>query len=87
MKVVSQSRSKFFSPFSILSKPGRLKDKVLTYALDTGRKLNTRKTFRRRPGHLLNVLCMFKIITVSRGSRVTTLPTLSNLCVGRITPY
>ena len=27
--------------------------------VDTGRKLNEHKTFRRRPGRLLNVLCKF----------------------------
>ena len=27
--------------------------------IDTGRKLNAHKTFRRRPGRLLNVLCTF----------------------------
>ena len=34
--------------------------------VDTGRKLNVRKTFRRRPGHLLNVLCtLFNLCPVS----------------------
>ena len=28
---------------------------------DTGRKLNIHKTFRRRPGRLLNVLCTFNL--------------------------
>ena len=27
--------------------------------LDTGRQLNVHKTFRRRPGRILNVLCTF----------------------------
>ena len=31
------------------------------YLLDTGRKLNVHKTFRRRPGRLLNVLCTFNL--------------------------
>ena len=35
--------------------------------LDTGRKLNVHKTFRRRPGRLLNVLCMFNLCLVSGG--------------------
>ena len=30
------------------------------YPLDTVRKLNVHKTFRRRPGRLRNVLCTFK---------------------------
>ena len=29
--------------------------------VDAGRKLNVHKTFRRRPGRLLNVLCTFKL--------------------------
>ena len=36
--------------------------------LDTGRNLNVHKTFRRRPGRLLNVLCSFNLRSVSRGS-------------------
>ena len=32
---------------------------------DTGRKLNVHKTFRRRPGRLLNVLCTFSLRPVS----------------------
>ena len=27
------------------------------FPVDTGRKLNVHKTFRRRPGRLMNVLC------------------------------
>ena len=37
------------------------------YLLDTRHKLNVHKTFRRRPGHLLNVLCTFNLCLVSRG--------------------
>ena len=33
--------------------------------IDTGRKLNVHKTFRRRPGCLLNVLCTFNLRPVS----------------------
>ena len=36
--------------------------------VDTGRKLNVHKTFRRRPGRLLNVLCTFDLCHVSTGS-------------------
>ena len=36
------------------------------YAPGTGRTLNVHKTFRRRPGHLLNVLCMFSVPLVPR---------------------
>ena len=38
-----------------------------SYPLDTGRKLNVHKTFRRRPGRLLNVLCTFNLHPESRG--------------------
>ena len=34
---------------------------------NTGRKLNVHKTFRRRPGRLLNVLCAFNLRSVSMG--------------------
>ena len=37
--------------------------------VDKGRKLNAHKTFRRRPGRLLNVLCAFNLRPVPRGSR------------------
>ena len=33
--------------------------------MDTGRKLNVQKTYRRRPGSLLNVLCTFNLRPVS----------------------
>ena len=33
--------------------------------VDTERKLNVHKTFRRHPGHLLNVLCTFNLRPVS----------------------
>ena len=33
--------------------------------VEIGRKVNLRKTFRRRPGRLLNVLCTFNLRTVS----------------------
>ena len=35
--------------------------------VDTRRKLNVHKTFRRRPGRLLNVLCTFNLLPVSTG--------------------
>ena len=35
--------------------------------LDTGPKMNVHKTFRRRPGRLLNVLCTFNLHSMSRG--------------------
>ena len=46
--------------------------KVFQYLLqknpiDTGRKLNVNKTFRRRPRRLLNVLCTFNLSPLLRG--------------------
>ena len=35
--------------------------------VDTGHKCNVHKTFRRRPGHLLNVLLTFNLRPVSTG--------------------
>ena len=35
--------------------------------VDTRRKLNVHKTFRRRPGRLLNVLCTFNLRPASTG--------------------
>ena len=40
------------------------------YRLDTRRKLNVHKTFRRRPGRVLNVFCTFNLRPVSRGISV-----------------
>ena len=36
--------------------------------LDTGRKLNVHKTFRRRPGRLLKILCKFNLRLASTGN-------------------
>ena len=38
--------------------------------VDTGHKLNIHKTFRIRPGRLLNVLCTFNLRPVSTGKFV-----------------
>ena len=38
---------------------------ALPTPVDTGHKLNVHKTFRRRPGRLLNVLCTFSLCPVS----------------------
>ena len=43
---------------------------VKAIPVDTGRKLNVHKTFRRRPGRLLNVLCTFNLRPVSAGMSV-----------------
>ena len=37
------------------------------FPVDTGRKLNVHKTFRRRPGRLLDVLFTFNLGPVSMG--------------------
>ena len=38
--------------------------------VDTGHKLNVHKTFRRRPGRLLNVLCTLNLRPVSTGKKL-----------------
>ena len=40
---------------------------VCNNPVDTARKLNARKTFRRRPERLLNVLCALNLRPVSMG--------------------
>ena len=39
--------------------------KFLPHTVDTGRKWTVHKTFRRRPGRLLNVLCTVNLRPVS----------------------
>ena len=41
--------------------------------VDTGRKLNVHKTFRRSPGRLLNVLCRFNLRPVSMGMQLNAI--------------
>ena len=38
-----------------------------SFPVDTGRKLKVHKTFRRRPGRFLNVLCTFNLRPVPTG--------------------
>ena len=52
--------------YKIMPVLGRSKMEIY-FAVDTGRKLNVHKTFRRRPGRLLNVLCAFNLRPVSTG--------------------
>ena len=40
---------------------------MIQYPVNSGRKLNVHKTFRRRPECLLNVLCTFNLRPVSTG--------------------
>ena len=42
-------------------------DNMHSLTVDTRRRLNLHKTFRRRPGRLLNVLCTFSLRPVSTG--------------------
>ena len=44
----------------------------------TGRKLNVYKTFVRRSGRLLNVLCEFNLRPVSTGAACISFDSLSN---------
>ena len=48
------------------------------FPADRGRKWNVRKTFRRRPRRLLNVLCTFNLGPVSTGLVDKTLMHLSH---------
>ena len=45
----------------------KLLKKEMQFPVDTGHKLNVHKTFRRPPGHLLNVLCTINLRPVSAG--------------------
>ena len=53
---------------------------LLISPVGTGRKLNVHKTFRRRPGRLLNVLCTFNLRPVSIGSMSFDFYVDRNLC-------
>ena len=64
-----------WNKFSISTSCPNMKDKPLNslnakvaiITVDPGRKLNVHKTFKRRPGRLLNVLCTFNLHPVSTG--------------------
>ena len=61
---------------------------MIDYLLDTRHKLNVHKTFRRRPGHLLNVLCTFNLCLVSRGQLLSWQSCLKIVCIrGYFDPY
>ena len=53
-----------------------LADGFLSNPVDTGRKLNVHKMFRRRSGQFLNVLCSSIYVLCLRG-----LPTFSNIAI------
>ena len=64
------SCSCLFIYFFFLKHNSVRKAKILKFKnnpVDTGRKLNVHKMFRRRPGRLLNVLCTFNLCPVSTG--------------------
>ena len=54
---------------------------TLLIPVDTGRKLNVQETFRRRPGHLLIVLCMANLRLVSTGIITLFLLALLLVCL------
>ena len=58
------------SLFTCVGVPTKLlkKDSNTHSSVDTGRKLNVHKTFRRRPGRLLNALSTFNLRPVSTGT-------------------
>ena len=61
--------------------------KFLKNTVDTGRKLNVHKTFRGRPGRLLNVLCKFNLRSVSTGKEANFCLILLFLNVCKQTSY
>ena len=65
---------KFLGTFVSVDKKNKVKTTLLrkpsgrqNFSVDTGRKLNVHKTFRRRPGRFLNILCTFNLRPVSTG--------------------
>ena len=58
-----------FWNFGLVGKQLDNKAKI-NFPVDTGRKLNVHKTFRNRPGRLLNVLCTFNLRPVSTGFKI-----------------
>ena len=53
--------------YQTLHARGVNRSRKIVIPVDTGRKLNVHKTFRRRPGRLLNVLCTFNLRPVFTG--------------------
>ena len=56
------------SKVSLLVLCNNLDSSYVEQPLDTERKLNVHKTFRRRPERLLNILCTFNLCHVSKGN-------------------
>ena len=63
--IFTAPRKLFLLNSPLFSKQPSLKSINHRYPVDTGRKLNVHKTFRRRPRCLLNVLCTFNLRPVS----------------------
>ena len=74
----------FWTPVGLFCNPGNLDffldvcrftllNLFVHSPVDTGRKLNVHKTFRRLPGRLLNVVCTFNLRLLSTGSYVLLL--------------
>ena len=55
-------------------------------SVDTGRKLNVHKMFRRRSGRLLNVLCSFNLRPVSTGLKTFDWVLITPLCNSKTFP-
>ena len=53
-------------------------------SVDTGRKLNAHKTFRRLPGRLLNVLCTFNLRPASIGKHYRVTANLSRKVISLV---
>ena len=53
----------------------------LDFPVDTGRKLKVHKTFRRRPGRLLNVLCKFNLRPASTDLFFSEMSTIITVAV------
>ena len=68
LKVVLLNRPVLFNTLSQVCSCEFFKISQNNYPVDTGRKLNVHKTFRRRPGRILNVLCTFNLRPVSTGN-------------------
>ena len=68
-RIKTQERPKVSEPKAELTKLDwvRLKRRRFNYLVDTGRKLNVHKKFRRRPGRHQKVLCTFNLRSLSTG--------------------
>ena len=80
LECASEGAINRFTDNTMIHSPSKFKSIIIDYSknnynphlLDTERKLNVHKMFRRRPGRLLNVLCTFNLHPVSRGQMFIT---------------